>query len=246
MIPPIAVILPAAGKSSRFGGKEKKPFVNVDGRAVFLRSAELFVTRPEVKQALLVISREDTEQVKQRFAANLSFLNIRIIEGGKERFESVANALAKLEPEIELVAVHDAVRPCTPSAVVDAVIQAAIKHGAAAAGIPIPDTVKRVDASLKIEATVPRDGLWLVQTPQIFRKELLLDAYAKRSNLSGTITDDAQLVEALGHPVQMVLGSPQNLKLTSREDLFLAELYLKNRKVDAPKPRGPFDEDWMK
>jgi 2-C-methyl-D-erythritol 4-phosphate cytidylyltransferase len=246
MIPPIAVILPAAGKSSRFGGKEKKPFVNIDGRAVFLRSAELFVTRVEVKQTLLVISPEDAETVRQRYAANLSFLNVDIVEGGRERFESVANALARLEPEIELVAVHDAVRPCTPPAVVDAVIQAAIKSGAAVAGVPIPDTVKRVDSSLRVEATVPREGLWLVQTPQIFKKELLLEAYAKRSAIKGPITDDAQLVEALGHPVQMVLGSPQNLKITSREDLFLAELYLKSRKVDAPKPRGPFDDDWMR
>jgi 2-C-methyl-D-erythritol 4-phosphate cytidylyltransferase len=246
MIPPIAVILPAAGKSSRFGGKEKKPFVNIDGRAVFLRSAELFVTRVEVKQTLLVISPEDAETVRQRYAANLSFLNVDIVEGGRERFESVAHALARLEPEIELVAVHDAVRPCTPPAVIDAVIQAAIQSGAAVAGVPIPDTVKRVDSALRVEATVPREGLWLVQTPQIFRKELLLEAYAKRSAIKGPITDDAQLVEALGHPVQMVLGSPQNLKITSREDLFLAELYLKNRKVDAPKPRGPFDDDWMR
>lgn len=246
MIPPIAVILPAAGKSSRFGGKEKKPFVTIDGRAVFLRSAELFVARVEVKQTLLVISPEDGEMVKQRYAANLSFLNVDIVEGGKERFESVANALAKLEPEIELVVVHDAVRPCTPPAVVDAVIQAAAKSGAAVAGVPIPDTIKRVDPSLQVETTVPREGLWLVQTPQIFKKELLLEAYAKRSAIKGPITDDAQLVEALGHPVQMVLGSPQNLKITSREDLFLAELYLKNRKVDAPKPRGPFDDDWMR
>jgi 2-C-methyl-D-erythritol 4-phosphate cytidylyltransferase len=246
MIPPVAVILPAAGKSSRFGGKEKKPFTNIDGRAVFLRTAELFISRPEVKQILLVISPEDRELVTRRYAANLSFLNIRLIEGGKERFESVANALKELENEIELVAVHDAVRPCTPPPVVEAAFQAAAKSGAAVVGIPIPDTVKRINTSLQVEATVPREGLWLAQTPQIFRKSLLLDAYAKRGSIREPITDDAMLIESLGHPLQMVLGSPQNLKITTKEDLFLAELYLKNRKVDAPKPRGPFDDEWMK
>src|SRR3984957_10618040 len=107
----IAVILPAAGQSSRFHGKEKKVFANLDGRAVWLRSAELFITRDDVCQCLIVVAPEDMETFKRRFAANLAFLNIQIVEGGKERFDSVANALAKLVDEIALVAVHDAVRP---------------------------------------------------------------------------------------------------------------------------------------
>src|SRR4051794_21842015 len=109
MLPPIAVILPAAGKSSRFSNKEKKPFVNIDGRPVWLRAAEAFVTRPEVKQMLIVVSPDDLDMFKRRFAANVMFLNIQIVEGGKERFESVANALAKLNEEIAFVAIHDAV-----------------------------------------------------------------------------------------------------------------------------------------
>ena len=114
MLPPFAVIFPAAGKSSRFGGKEKKPFVTIDGRAVWLRTVELFVNRPEVKQCLIVVAPEDREFFRDRFGANVMFLNLTIVEGGKERFESVANALAKLADEIEFVAVHDAVRPCAP------------------------------------------------------------------------------------------------------------------------------------
>src|SRR5580704_7182870 len=99
MLPPFAVILPAAGKSSRFSGKEKKPFTNLDGRAVWLRAAENFVTRPEVKQCLVVVAPEDMDLFKNRYGANVMFLNIQIVEGGKERFESVANALAKLVDE---------------------------------------------------------------------------------------------------------------------------------------------------
>ena len=246
MLPPIAVIFPAAGKSSRFGGKEKKPFLNLDGRAVWLRSAELFVTRPEVKQSLVVISPDDLEMFKTRYGANLGFLNIQIVLGGAERFESVANALEKLNPEIELVAIHDAVRPATPAPLIDALFQAAAQHGAAIPGIPISDTIKQVDNALKVQQTIPRSGLWLVQTPQVFRKDWLLEAYAKRKELQEAITDDSQLIESLGHPVQMVLGSPQNIKITSREDLILAEMFIKNRQSEAPKPRGPFDDDWMR
>src|SRR5689334_16175314 len=107
-----AVILPAAGKSSRFRDREKKPFANLDGRAVWLRCAELFITRDDVCQCLIVVAPEDQETFRRRYQANLAFMNVQIANGGKERFESVANALAMLKPEAEFVAIHDAARPC--------------------------------------------------------------------------------------------------------------------------------------
>src|SRR5215475_2540482 len=107
-----AVILPAAGQSSRFRDKEKKPFTNLDGRAVWLRTAELFVTRSDVVQCLIVIAPDDQELFRRRYTANLAFLNIQIVAGGKERFDSVANALAALSEDVEFVAIHDVVRPC--------------------------------------------------------------------------------------------------------------------------------------
>src|SRR5262245_6957144 len=136
-MPKFAVILPAAGKSARFGDKEKKPFVNLDGRAVWLRSAELFVTRDDVCQTLLVIAPEDNELFKRRFRANIVFMTVKLIHGGAERFESVANALASVAPEAEFVAIHDAVRPCVTTEQVDAVFAAAAQHGAAMLAVPI-------------------------------------------------------------------------------------------------------------
>jgi 2-C-methyl-D-erythritol 4-phosphate cytidylyltransferase len=242
------VILPAAGKSSRFKDKEKKPYATLDGRAVWLRCAELFITRDDVIQTLLVIAPEDDELVRRRYQANLAFMNVQIVEGGAERFESVAKALEKVNPEAEYIAIHDAVRPCLTEELVGAVFAQAQKHGAVLLGVPIVDTIKRVDAKDKVEATVPRKGLWLAQTPQVFRKDWLLEAYGKRASLGKDITDDAQLVEAAGHPVQIVEGSAQNLKITSKPDLLLAEAILKAR----PKPKGkapihPFaDEDMWK
>src|SRR5882672_929926 len=189
-MPKFAVILPAAGKSSRFGDKEKKPFANLDGRAVWLRSAELFVTRDDVCQTLLVISPEDQELFERRFRANIIFMNIQVVLGGAERFDSVANALAKLSPDAEFVAIHDAVRPCLSNEHIDAVFGVASQHGAAVLAAPINDTIKKTDNQKKITATMPRDGLWLAQTPQVFRKDWLVTAYAQRDGVRKPITDD--------------------------------------------------------
>jgi len=244
----IAVIFPAAGRSSRFKDKEKKPFATLDGRAVWLRCVEFFINRSEVKQSIIVVAPDDQDMFRRRYGANLAFMDLQIANGGAERFESVANALAMLKPEIDFVAVHDAVRPCLTESLVGAVFAKAQEKGAALLALPVQDTLKNVDPKNQVTATVPRKGLWLAQTPQVFRKDWLLEAYGKRASLGKDITDDAQLVEAAGHPVQIVEGSTQNIKITSKPDLLLAEAILKAR----PKPKGkapihPFaDEDMWK
>jgi len=245
-MPKFAVILPAAGKSSRFGDKEKKPYQTLDGRAVWLRSAELFVARDDVCQTLLVISPDDQEMFERRYRANILFMNVQVVMGGAERFESVANAIAKLNLAAEFVAIHDAVRPCLTAELIDAVFAAAASHGAAMLGVPIADTVKTADAQKKVTGTVPRDGLWLAQTPQVFRRDWLVDAYAQRATFQGTITDDAQLIEAGGHPVHLVAGESTNIKITTKADLQLAEAILKSRPEKKPKgPIHPFADEQM-
>jgi 2-C-methyl-D-erythritol 4-phosphate cytidylyltransferase len=236
-MPKFAVILPAAGQSSRFKDKEKKPFVNLDGRAVWLRSAEFFVNRQEVCQCLIVINPEDQEMFRRRFGANLAFMNVQIVEGGAERFESIANALNLLQPEVDFVAVHDAVRPCLTEALIDAVFARAEQTGAALLATPVTDTVKQASPQKTVQATLPRQGLWLAQTPQVFRRDWLVAAYAERARLGQNITDDAQLVEAAGHAVHLVDGATTNIKITTKSDLFLAEAILKS--MPKPKPAGP-------
>ncbi len=236
-MPKVAVILPAAGKSSRFRDKEKKPFANLDGRPVWLRTLERFVTRGDVCQCLIVVAKEDQEMFRRRYTANLAFLNAQIADGGPERFESVANALKLLRPEADFVAIHDAVRPCVTDEHIGAVFAEAVKKGAAVLAVPVSDTVKQVDAQHRVTATVPRQGLWLAQTPQVFRRDWLEAAYAQRSKLGKDITDDAQLVEAAGHPVAVVEGVRTNVKITTKADLILAEAVLKA--TPRPKPSGP-------
>src|SRR5262249_12383146 len=158
-------------------------------------SVELFVTRSDVAQCIIVVSPDDQEMFRRRFGANLAFMNIQIANGGKERFESVANALAMVKPEVEFIAVHDAVRPCLTDAMVTEVFAKAEKTGAAMLAIPIADTIKQVDNKL-VKGTVPRQGMWLAQTPQVFRRDWLQAAYDERTKLGAGITDDAQLIEA--------------------------------------------------
>jgi len=232
-----AVILPAAGKSNRFRDKEKKPFANMDGRAVWLRSAELFVTRSDVSQCLIIVAKEDQETFRRRYGANMAFMNIQIADGGAERHDSVANALAMVKPEADFVAIHDAVRPCLTDEMINAVFARAEKDGAALLAIPVTDTMMEVDPQHKVKSTQSRQGVWLAQTPQVFRREWITEAYAKRQQLGKDITDDAQMVEAAGHPVHVVEGSTQNIKITTKADIILAEAILKAR--PKPKPTGP-------
>lgn len=244
-----AVILPAAGTSSRFRDKEKKPFATLDGRAVWLRSAELFITRDDVCQCLVVVAPPDQELFRRRYGANLAFMDVKIVDGGAERFDSIANALEKLKPEAEFVAVHDAVRPCLTEELINSVFAQAAKTGAALLAVPVADTLKQVDANKQIKATVSRQGLWQAQTPQVFRRDWLLEAYANRGKLGKDITDDAQLIEAAGHPVYVVESAATNIKITTKADLILAEAILKA--MPKPKPSGPIhpfaeEEMWGK
>jgi 2-C-methyl-D-erythritol 4-phosphate cytidylyltransferase len=240
-----AVILPAAGRSSRFADKHyKKPFAPLDNRAVWMHSAERFIHRSDVIQTIVVIAAEDREYFNFKFASNVAILGIEVVHGGAERSDSVANALAKIKPEADFVCIHDAVRPCITDQWIGRIFDAAEQSGAAIFAIPVSGTLKRLGKDMKIAETVSRSGLWEAQTPQVFRRDLILEAYAKRGNFEPT--DDAQLVERLGKPVTVVPGSPINLKIATKEDLRLAEQALKA--LPKPKilgPAHPFADDDM-
>lgn len=238
-----AVILPAAGKSARFRDTfYKKPFIPMANKAVWLYSAERFLNREDVIQTILVISPEDREQFNMKFGANIAILGIEVVEGGEERADSVEAALARVKPAADFICVHDSARPCICDEWIDKIFEAAEKTDAVIFAIPVPGTLKKVGGDHQIQETVSRENLWEAQTPQVFRRQLLLDAYAKRQGFKAT--DDAQLVERIGRKVTVVPGSPINLKITTREDLRLAEQALKA----LPKPKifgagNPFADD---
>ena len=243
----VSVIIPAAGASQRFGGKTKKIFERIKDRPIFVRSIELFVNREDVCQIMLVVAPADLETMKERYAANIGFMGVQMVTGGADRTESVRNALAQVSAEAEYVCVHDAVRPCVSPLWIDAVFAAAAKGGAAILAYPVHGTLKQVageagsgEGNRAVERTVDRAGLWEAQTPQVFRKDLLLAAYAGLAKG----TDDAQLVEAAGGKVAVVMGDPRNVKITTRGDLALVTAVIDSLPKPKPKRSGanPLDE----
>jgi 2-C-methyl-D-erythritol 4-phosphate cytidylyltransferase len=243
IVPRFAVILPAAGKSSRFRDQHyKKPFIPLDGRPVWMHAADRFANRQDVVQTILIIAAEDRERFTEKFGGNAALLGIEVVEGGVERSDSVAKALERVKPEADFVAVHDAARPCVVSEWIDAVFAAAVKSGAAILAVPVTGTLKRAAGDHTIAETLPRENLWEAQTPQVFRRQLLIDAYARRGQQAAT--DDAQLVERLGQKITLIPGSPMNVKITTKEDLRIAAALLKA--LPRPKLAGsahPFADD---
>ena len=237
-----AVILPAAGKSSRFSKQRKKVFVELKGRPVWVRTAEQFVHRKDVVQTILVVSEDDLEWFKEKFRPNLAFMDIEVVTGGAERADSVQKGLSRVRADVDFVAVHDAARPLIVKEWIDEVFRAAETDEAAILATPITSTIKRVDSTQTIEETVSRTNLWAAQTPQVFRRQLLLEAFARRGDYQAT--DEAELVERIGHAVKIVNGSPLNLKITTPDDFRIAEHLLEALpKEKLPGFLHPFEDE---
>jgi len=219
-------IIPAAGSGSRFGGQIPKQFVEVAGAPIIIHALRRFDECDDIGAIVVALRSEEIERFQR--ARSLYGLRkpVRLVAGGDERSDSILNALeavADLKPEI--VAVHDAVRPFVTPAQISAVIARAGEIGAAILAAPATDTIKEVADGL-IQRTIDRRRIYRAQTPQAFRYELLLraNAEARAANLpSALATDDAFLVERLGLPVAVVVGLASNIKITTPEDLILAE-----------------------
>ncbi len=242
-MPKYCVIIPAAGKAERFGGSEKKTFAKIDGRPVFLRTLEHFISRPDVCQTILAVAPEDMAAMKTTYGPNLGFMGVKLVEGGARRCDTVAAALPVVSEDAEYIAVHDVARPCVSVDMIDAVFSEAVKTGAAILAAPIVGTIKRVSAAKVIEETASREGLYEAQTPQVFRKDVLLGAYRTLADHKDEeITDDAQLVELSGHAVSVVISDATNLKITTKGDLTLAHAIIKSRPAKAIPRMGAFEE----
>jgi 2-C-methyl-D-erythritol 4-phosphate cytidylyltransferase len=272
------VILPAAGLGSRFAVGERASASKIEfeltHKAVFLHAIERFHGRADVGQILLAVHPDRLDEFAFRWEDKLSFMAVKLVAGGKaERWETVKLAIEHVGDAATHIAVHDAARPCASSAMIDRVFAAAERWGAVVPGIAMGDTIKRVaqpveqpspgdpldaifdtpaaatDETRPIIETVPRHDLYRVQTPQVFERQLLIDAYAALTpdNAEG-ITDDASVIERAGHTVYAVQGDPLNLKLTRQEDAELLEAVLRLRqekqaKSDAVKQLFGDDDD---
>jgi 2-C-methyl-D-erythritol 4-phosphate cytidylyltransferase len=218
----VAVIIPAAGKSERVGLKTPKPFLFIAGVpmlaktiAVFQRNRRVGLIQPVLPAGQIPLFTRLRK--KYRWGKCLP-----PVPGGRERQDSVAKGLAALPAEVEIVMIHDAARPFVTPAIIDRVLDAARRYGAALAAVPVQDTVKSSSRAGRVSKTVDRRGLWLAQTPQAFRADLLREAHRRAAAAGRRGTDESYLVENMGCRVHLVPGSPLNLKITTREDLALA------------------------
>jgi len=225
-------ILPAAGMGTRMGAESPKQFRLLDGVPVVIFTLRRLAACGAIDQFLIATRAEEVESLSQRVAAERLDRPVRVIRGGETRQASVAKALAEIPDETEMVVVHDAVRPLVTVEQINRVIAEARHNGAAILGIPAMDTVKEVKrTSLPVDValitdTIPRERVVLAQTPQVFKTSLIVEAFARAAADGATASDEAGLVERLGYPVHVVLGSERNLKVTKPGDLELAEFYL--------------------
>lgn len=224
----VTAVVAAAGRGRRFGAGSNKVFSLLSGRPILDHTLAAVTACPEVGAVVVVTGREDLSRAAA-LAANWPKV-VEVCEGGQERTDSIRNALARIPETTEWVAVHDGARPLATPALFRRTIEAARAHGAALPGLPVTDTLKRSSNGEDLHETVDRRGLYTVQTPQVFRRELLDRAYAGYDSAS-PVTDDATLVERLGNPVRLVPGERDNLKITTPEDLELAERILASGEV---------------
>lgn len=221
-----AAIIVAAGPGTRLGAGVPKGFVELGGVPLVVRALRAVLSAPSIASAVVVAPSASVDQARALVEAHGPWrCPVTVTAGGAERQDSVRKGLAAVGPAA-LIAIHDAARPFVSGAVIEAAIAAADRHGAAIVAAPATDTVKQVHDEGWIEATPPRQRMWLAQTPQVFRADLIRAAHARGAAASAAATDDAMLVEQLGARVYVVPGNPENRKITTPEDLRWAEWLL--------------------
>ena len=238
----VSVILPAAGLGTRMSksqaermGTSRKQFMLLDGSPILIHTIRKFVAAPSVANIVVALRADDIDWASKLISAEKFPKPVRVVEGGESRQQSVENALAALALEGDaLVAVHDAVRPFIDIDTIEKVVAMAAQTGAAIVGIVPVDTVKQVHLN-KIRATIPREKLVLAQTPQVFRYDLLMEAFEQARQDSFTGTDESSLVERLEKvDVSVVAGSDRNIKITRPSDMDLARLFHAEELAQSP------------
>lgn len=233
----IAVVIPAAGSGSRMGTKEVKTFLKLRGKDLIQWTLEPFVASEWIDQIVIVGRKQEEERFvtliqqieTERQAAGMTCPHLSFAIGGADRIESVYSGLLQLQEDIAFVMVHDGARPLVTEEVIERNLRDTLEHNASVICVPVKDTIKIANDEHFVQETPDRSRLFAIQTPQSFERNLLLRAYEQGRMQGLTATDDSGLVEAFGHPVKLTLGSYSNIKVTTPEDLLLAERILEER-----------------
>jgi len=228
-------VIVSAGKGHRFmEGKSirpdrgKKQFHFLEGKPILAHTLDKFETCPLIRSILLVVGQEDMDYCLKEVVEKFEFKKVsQIVPGGKRRQESVKNGIDSLPKDVKVVAIHDGVRPFVTQAMIEDSIQSAARHGAVVLAMPVKETIKMSNPDGTVLKTLDRESLWQIQTPQTFQVNIIKEAYYQATKDGFVGTDDASLVERLGVAVHILPGSYTNIKITTPEDLLLANLFLK-------------------
>lgn len=223
----VVAIIVAAGRGDRIGGPVSKQFIEINGKSVLLHTVEKFEQCSAIDEIVVVVPEAFVDSVltSARQERRLNKVTA-VVAGGNERYDSVWHGLEAAGEDTAIVVIHDGVRPCVSVELIERSVHACREHGAVIVGVPPKDTIKEKSADI-VKKTLVRKDLVAVQTPQVFKRDLIYRAYQRAFAEGLTSTDDATLVENLGHPVAIVEGEYTNIKITSAEDLMLAKTLLK-------------------
>ncbi len=230
--PFVSAVVVAAGSSTRMGGVSKQ-LLSLRGKTVIRRCLEALGRVPEIRQMIVVVKRGEETLVQKEIDAAKLRQPVRLALGGATRQQSVQNGVALVDGQADYVAVHDGARPLVEGEAVRRVIQDAAQYGASALAVPVKDTIKQADPQGMVLQTPDRRTLWAVQTPQVFRKSLYLQALEAAAQARADYTDDCQLFERAGFPVHLTAGDYRNIKITTLEDIKTAAALLPERDGDA-------------
>lgn len=230
MMGKVTAIIVAAGSGKRMQTSCNKQYIMLDNKEVLAHTLDIFNKCPCVDDIIVVVVPGDTQKVQKEICEKYGYHKVtKIIAGGKERQDSVYNGLLSADHQTDFVIIHDGARPFVTNDIILNCFKAAKKHGASIAAVPVKDTIKVCNPiSHKVEMTPDRKTLWNIQTPQVFNYKLLMDAYHYACENNIQATDDSMLVEHIGHEVYLSDGSYTNIKITTQEDLIIAESILKS------------------
>jgi 2-C-methyl-D-erythritol 4-phosphate cytidylyltransferase len=223
----VTAIIPAAGSGKRINAK--KQFMEINGQPVLFVTVSVFDKCQSIDDVIVVVAREDIELTK---ALLKDFKKVKsVVEGGAERQDSVYNGLREVvqDSDEDIVVIHDAARPLVTKEIIAKAIMEVKVSNAVIVGVPAKDTIKTVSSENMVLETLDRGSIWQVQTPQVFRASVIKEAYERAQKIRYRATDDSKLVERMGIPVKMVMGSYENIKITTIEDVAVAEAVLKGR-----------------
>lgn len=226
----VSVIIAAAGMSNRMGSKINKQFIAIDNKPILAHTLEKFDKCKYIDEIIVVSKEEEVEYCRKEIVKKYGFKKVtNIVRGGKERQDSIYNGIMALNEKTDIVLTHDGARPFIRTESIEAGILGVIEYGACVIGVPVKDTIKVIDPNKVVHHTPKRDLLWAAQTPQCFWADLLKQGYEYAIDEGIVGTDDSSLVEKIGQPIKMIMGSYDNIKITTPEDLIIADSFIKDR-----------------